>query len=983
MTSGLEKLIQADTKFGFLDGSTHAEQVYHPVLISNEDENTMLWAIRHELRRSNTFIFSVAFITPDALALLKQALLDYSGTGTIVTSTYLDFNSPDMFQELLELKNVTVWVHEDPNRGFHPKGYLFHQSASTTAIVGSSNLTSKALLRNQEWNLRFSALPGGDIVTQIKRAIQKQIEKSNSLTPNWIDAYRLHYQTNARLMGSRRAFSTGISGLDDVSPLETITDELSERHFIAPNQMQADALEEIQKVRDQGERRAVVISATGTGKTILSALDVRKADLGKLLFVVHREQILDKAIVAYKDVLNAPLDHFGKFVGATREIDKKYVFATVQTLTQTGTLEGIDPATFDYIIIDEVHRSGAESYRRLMDHFEPKFMLGLTATPERTDGFNIYELFDYNVPYEIRLQAALEAEMLVPFHYFGVTDYVDAHGETVGETADLARLSSGGRIDHIISAIQKYGQPGKVKGLIFCSRNDEAAELSHLLNERVVHGNQLRTKNLNGGDSIEVRESVVAELERGELDYILTVDIFNEGIDVPSINQIVMLRQTQSSIIFTQQLGRGLRRARGKDHLRVIDFIGNYANNYLIPIALLGDSSLSRDVIRQKLIKVDDTGAIAGLSSVNFDQISRERVLKSLASVKLDSLKNLKAAFTDLRNRLNRPPTLLDFARFDTVDPVVMATAKDNYWSLTVAFKSENDLPGTIESGLLTMLSSELLNGKRPHELLLLRYLIDNGSIGSAEIIELFKKFGCNYDAATVASAERLLTLEFFTSAERKKFGDRPWAVREGPQLKLNPRVSDLYRESQLFRDHVDDVVETGLHLARHRGSWSGELRLGDRYSRKDVCRMLNWQTNQYSTIYGYKVDLVSQTCPIFVTYHKGEDVSESTKYPDELLDTSTMQWYTRTPRVLASDEIQPIANNSVKIHLFAKKDDAEGVEFNYLGRARSRNPEQTTMRKQGSEVNVVTMKLDLASPMEESLFHYLVSEAAQSQTTV
>ncbi|WP_241978666.1 DEAD/DEAH box helicase family protein [Cryobacterium sp. TmT2-59] len=462
----------------------------------------MLKAILDELKRSRNFVFSVAFITPSAIALLKQALLDYRGMGTIITSTYLGFNSPAAFRELLNLDGVDVYVYPDSAAGFHAKGYIFEQESSTTAIVGSSNLTASAMLRNQEWNLRFSALPDGDIVQQLKRAVQAHMDASTNLTRKWIDEYALTWAPQPQAFQG----STSVELPGDELPMGRIF----------PNSMQVEALAEIQTLRDAGESRAVVISATGTGKTILSALDVRAYAPERMLFVVHREQILDRAIDEFKRVLSAPDSDFGKFVGSKKELDRRYVFASIQSLSRPENLRAIEPDAFDYVLIDEVHRAGAASYRTLIDHLEPAFLLGMTATPERTDEFNVFELFDFNVPYEIRLQKALEADMLAPFHYYGVTDYIKSTGEVIDQVSDLSRLVASERVDHLVSTIEKYGHAGvPVKGLIFCSKNAEAAELSGILNNRAVHGRQLRTRALSGKHSVEERELAVQMLERG------------------------------------------------------------------------------------------------------------------------------------------------------------------------------------------------------------------------------------------------------------------------------------------------------------------------------------------------------------------------------------------------------------------------------------------------------------------------------------
>ncbi len=950
-----------DNTFGFLDSRVNADQVFHPVLVSNSDGNTMLRAIREELKRSSHFVFSVAFITPSAIAMLKQAILDYRGTGNIITSTYLGFNSPAAFRELLNLEGISVYVHPDSAAGFHAKGYIFEQELSTTAIVGSSNLTERALLLNHEWNLRFSALPDGDIVQQLNRAARAHIDASAALTSEWIDKYELNWSTQVRRSSSR------------TDKIEEPRELLSTR-VILPNAMQVEALAEIAALRESGETRGVVISATGTGKTILSALDVRAYAPKRMLFIVHREQILDRAIYEFKRVLKAPDSDFGKFVGGRQEIDRRYVFASIQSLSRPGVLEGIQPDAFDYVLIDEVHRAGAASYKRAIKYLKPAFLLGMTATPERTDDFNVFELFGYNVPYEIRLQKALEADMLAPFHYYGVTDFETKSGEVIDQLSDLSRLLASERVDHLIKTIEKYGHVGApVRGLIFCSKNAEAAELSSLLNHRKIHGKQLRTRALSGHDSVDEREKVVQMLEYGELDYIATVDIFNEGIDIPSVNQVVMLRQTLSSIVFTQQLGRGLRKAAGKDHLVVIDFIGNYDNNYLIPIALFGDSSLSKDSIRKKIIDAQEAGAIAGLSSVNFDAISKERIFTSLATTTLDSMTNLKKSFVELMNRLGHAPQLLDFARFDLVDPNVIAVKQKNYWRFLEKVGACEERAGVYEDSVLTFLSGELLNGKRPHELLLLKELLSSsGELAIEDFRGLLEQNDLTVDPATLSSVLAVLSLEFFTDAEAAKYGTVPIVTEHDGIYDLSEKFLTAWNEVPTFQVQVKDLLATGLYLARHRYHWSSALEVGQRYSRKDVCRLLNWTSNQQSTIYGYKVDLLSNSCPIFVTYHKGSDVSDSTKYEDEFLNPSTLKWFTRSRRTLESGEVRAIIENQLPLHVFAKKDDAEGTDFYYLGKATSQDARQTKMAgESGTELDVVSMTLHLASPIETSLYEY------------
>lgn len=953
--------VQRDTAFGFLDRSSSAERLFNPVLVSNAEANTMHKAILEELRRSNSFTFSVAFVSSDAIASLKQPFVDFTGSGRIITSTYLGFNSPESFRELLNLGRlgIEVYVHEDHSRGFHPKGFIFEQEVSTTAIIGSSNLTSRALNQNYEWNLRFSALPGGDIVEQLQRAVSVQMESSTRLSEAWIADYEERYvQPSPGL----QAFQTQTIGVRD-------------NHEILPNDMQKEALYEIEKVRADGGDKALVVSATGTGKTILAALDVKVASPRRMLFVVHREQILDRAKEEFQRVLQLDECDIGKYSGRYREFDRKFVFATVQSLGNQEILQNIPKDYFDYILIDEVHRVGAKLHQNIIEHFRPEFMLGITATPERTDGFNIYSLFNYCVPYEIRLQKALEEDMLAPFHYYGITDY-EVGGEVVSDISHLKTLVSEGRISHIIDSFEKYGHVGApVKGLIFCRLKQEARELSRLLNERSVGGKALRTRALTGDDPVSVRESVVEQLESGLLDYIITVDVFNEGIDIRPVNQVVMLRQTKSSIVFTQQLGRGLRKSPGKSHLIVIDFIGNYTNNFLVPIALFGDSSLNKDTIRRKMIESQDSGAVSGLSSISFDLISKERIFKSLEVAKLDDMDSIRRMFGDLNFRLGRAPRLIDFARFDLADPTLIALAKKNYWSLLVYFNEVGTRPSADEYKVLSFLSNEILNGKRPHELLLLEALIENGGRMSIEAFsDLLNSQSAISDPQVIDSALRVLSLKFFTKPEQHKYAI-PLVGVDDSGIFLADNFEQLLSANAEFQEHVADVISTGLHVSRHFYDWSKLLEVGKKYSRKDVCRLLLWRSNQVGSMFGYKTDVATGTIPIFVNYKKDEDISAGTNYKDGFVNERIMRWFSKKDRTLNSNDVQQITSNKFSMQLFVKKKSGENVDFYYLGIVRSSHAVPTIQPgDDGRQHPIVTMHLNLDTPVEFGLYDYLTA---------
>ncbi|MGY3127297.1 superfamily II DNA or RNA helicase/HKD family nuclease [Agrococcus sp. UYP33] len=985
--------LEIDISHGYLRRDSRAPRLANPQLIVNDANGTMLRTLREELRRCTSFTFSVAFVSPRAIALLKQELVDFGGAGRIVTSDYLGFNSPRAFAELHNLRSMGIDVRLHNETAFHPKGYLFEHDDRMTAIVGSSNLTATALLSNLEWNLRVSSARESDLTGQLGAIIEQQLAQSEPLTQAWIDDYAEFYvapESQPNLVHgarparpSRRTVTMADAEPGALEPARSQSTRFEHAPVasggyrdhgpIVPNVMQQEALRAIAAMREEGKQRAVVISATGTGKTILSALDVRAARPDRMLFVVHREQIVDRAITEFQRVLGAPPAAFGKLVGTSRQLDRPYVFATIQSLSRPETLDRLDPTAFDYVLIDEVHRAGAKSYARVLEHLRPKFLLGMTATPERTDGFNLFELFDFNVPYEIRLNRALEADMLAPFHYYGVADVDFEDGTTTDDATQLRKLASAERVRHIALAIERYGQAGvPARGLMFCSRNEEARELSEALNRVTIRGKMLRTVALTGQDSIERREQVVEWLESGELDYILTVDIFNEGVDIPTLNQVIMLRQTQSAIVFVQQLGRGLRKAPGKDYLVVIDFIGNYANNFLIPVALFGDDSLNRESIRQHLISAEEVGVIAGLSSVRFDRIAQQRVLKSLAETQLDSMQRLKQAVETLRNRLGRLPALHDFLRFESADPVVLATHSGNYPALLERLtKTPTGLrPGELR--MLTFLSAEALAAKRVDELLSLQTLLAEGPVSRERLAEVLAADSYASAASHVESALRVLSLEFATEPEQKKYVAGVVERDAGGLVAPTAAFVDSYRDSIAFRRAVDDLIQTGLELVRARYRRGMPFTPGRQYSRKDAVRLLHWTKNSSSTVYGYKVDQGTRSCPIFNTMHKSDEIAASTAYEDELLDPSTMLYYSKSKRTLRSPDVSAIISGEIDLHVFAKKDDADGSAFYYLGRADAHAPEETTMPgSEGQALSVVRMQLRFERPIESGIYDY------------
>ncbi|WP_046175964.1 DUF3427 domain-containing protein [Domibacillus indicus] len=957
--------LQGSLYKGFINQHEAKPGNFKPQLLINNGKQSenVLTTILEELDKSYSFLFSVAFITESGLATLKSKLLDLKQKGIrgrILTSTFLNFNQPKVFSELMKIENVEVRMTNV--KGFHAKGYIFDHGNSFSLIVGSSNLTAHALKVNYEWNVKLTSHENGEIVHHFKDQFEDVWEKAEILTQDWIDRYEAAYRATKEQRMMQQVIEP---------PTNYETNSLQKALAITPNKMQETALQQIQALRDAGKQKGLVISATGTGKTYLSAFDVRAFRPKRMLFIVHREQILQKAMNDFKRVLGGSEEDFGILSGTSKQAEARYLFATIQTISKQEVLPQFAIDAFDYILIDEVHKAGAESYLRVIHHFKPAFLMGMTATPERTDDFNIYELFDYNIAYEIRLQEALEEDMLCPFHYFGVTD-LEIDGELINETVAFTRLVSDSRIDHILDKIQYYGFSGQtVKGLMFCSRKDEAKELSAKLNERGY-----RTAALTGDNSQEQRLHRVEELENGELDYLLTVDIFNEGIDIPCINQVVMLRQTQSSIVFIQQLGRGLRKHNSKDFVTSIDFIGNYKNNYMIPVALSGDQSQNKDNIRRKTA---ETNYISGVSTINFEEVAKKQIFKAINNSTLNTAKLLKDAFVNLKNKIGRMPLLHDFITNHSIDPVVVAEKSNNYYQFLMNIKEK--VPGLTgyEQQVLTMLSAEILGGKRRHEIILLKQLLQENQIHKESYINNLSENGCLLDEQTTESVQRIFDLSFFNQNTRKKYGDEPIIIFENNIYHWNEKVRNSFSQNLFFKMLVEDVVQTADEKNKNY-QCDQSLTLYQKYSRKDVCKLLNWKSDESSTIYGYKTKY--ETCPIFITYHKNDQVESSVNYEDELINPELLKWFTRSKRTLQSEEVRKIIEaeaNGIDIHIFMKKDNDEGTDFYYLGKALpdQETVEQASMQdKNQKEIPVVHMNMIMEQPIEHSLYHYLTEGA-------
>ncbi|MGL4688232.1 MAG: DEAD/DEAH box helicase, partial [Fusobacteriaceae bacterium] len=439
-----------------------------------------------------------------------------------------------------------------------------------------------------------------------------------------------------------------------------IDDKTIASNIIEPNYMQEKTLDNLKRVRKNNEKKALVIATTGTGKTYLAAFDVMEFKPKRMLFIAHREELIQNAKKTFEKVILKK--SMGVFTGGKKEEKKEFVFATVQSLNKH--LNSFSKDSFDYVIVDEAHHITSETYKTILDYLEPKFLLGLTATPERTDGKDIYRIFDNNVVMELRIKEALEEKLIVPFHYYGISDIkdIDLSNLDLTKIDEVAKkLMVHKRTDYIVEKLNFYGYSGEKRKILgFCANIAHAKFMAEEFNKLGI-----KSKVLTGENTPEERKKNIEKLNSQNLEVIFTVDIFNEGIDIPNINTILMLRPTSSSVVFIQQLGRGLRKSEGKEFLTVLDFIGNHNKTYLIALALMGNETKNKDKLRVAL--KNNFSYFSKEIVISMDEIAKENILAQINATNFSALKYFKEEYETFKNisLKGRVPTYLDYLNYE------------------------------------------------------------------------------------------------------------------------------------------------------------------------------------------------------------------------------------------------------------------------------------------------------------------------------
>lgn len=986
MTEDTINELRAGLETAYIDHTYSSNLAYKPQFVYNnyKEGKKVFSTIEAELENCDEFIFSVAFINKGGIAPFLQVfkeLKEKGIKGKMLTTDYQHFTDPSALKMIHDLGNIEIrmYLTNGDIDGFHTKGYLFRNRNSYRYIVGSSNLTQSALMKNKEWNTKVISTENGEysltILSEFKKMWKSTSVKSYS---EFIDEYTFEYE---QIKKQKR-----IAKQEEIISLEQYT--------LRPNEMQRKLCKKIEEFQRDGENKALLISATGTGKTYASAFGVRDAlkKSTKTLFLVHREQILKQAKKSYGKVFGYK-DKMVIFSGNQKNMEKiksaDFVFAMVTMMSKQEYLELFDQDEFTNIIIDEVHHAAANSYSKIMDYFTPDFWLGMTATPDRPDGKDIYELFDHNIACDIRLQQAMEYDLLCPFHYYGIRDF-EIDGECIDEENldEFNQLHIDERVKHIVSQIKYYGYSGnRVKGLMFCSTLKEAHELSSKLNQmKKDDGNYYQTIDLDGSsdenERMEAINRLVDDDREDQLDYILTCGIFNEGVDIPEVNQVVMLRPTESSIIFIQQLGRGLRKFDEKEYVVIIDFIGNYKKSYLIPKALSGDRSGSKENLRTYV--AEGTRLLPGCSSIHFEKIIKERIYKNIDQSNLNKIEDIKYEYRCLKNKIGRIPTYYDFDEHNSIDMTCIFGNESLRSYHTFLKKYEPDykyknLLNEIQEEMLQCISQKIADGKRIEELELLKRLSVYSHIRVRNYVAaLSEQYQDTLTDKKLNNVMKVLSNDFLPAeTQKKKYSNSIFLQKRGEEI----IATDSFMKqlgNEVFVKLLQELLDYGIYRYKNYvGPYKykdTDLVLYQKYSKSDVCRLLNWDKNiNAQNIGGYFYDEKTKTLPVYITYRKDEEIADTQKYKDRFVGNGKFISTSKPKRRLSSREATYFYAEDTSIYLFLQKDKKE-TEYYFMGELNIYGKPEEVFREETKDT-VLEFHYDLDVPVREDLYDYFTNE--------
>ena len=759
------------------------------VMTGGSDRRMQLYyQLIQSLKKADSVDIIVSFLMESGVKMLLEELDNALKRGAkirILTGNYLGITQPSALY-LLKKKlgsRVDMRFYNEKERSFHPKSYIFHYERYSDIYIGSSNISRSALTSGIEWNYRFSSVSDPKNYEKFYQVFEDLFEHHSIIIDN--EELKRYSQNWHRPAVAKDLERYEYSHQNE----ENESEDTKVRLLYEPRGAQIEALCALEDTRAEGAKRALVQAATGVGKTYLAAFDSKSYE--RVLFVAHREEILKQAAASFRNVRNS--EDYGFFTGEEKSTDKSVIFASVATLGRSEYLSEkyFAPDYFQYLVIDEFHHAVNEQYQRIVKYFKPQFLLGLTATPERMDGRNIYELCDYNVPYEISLKDAINKGMLVPFHYYGIyddTDYSGLHlirGRYDEKELNETYIGNVHRHDLIYKYYCKYGSK---KALGFCCSRAHAEEMAKEFCERGIPSVAVYS-NANGTYS-EERGKAIEKLKSGEIRVIFSVDMFNEGVDITSVDMVMFLRPTESPIVFLQQLGRGLRRSKGKEYLNVLDFIGNYEKAGRVRFLLTG-----RTLGKNEYYNPADRSVFPDDCLIDFDM----KLIDLFSEMDKKHLKikdQIRNEYYRVKELLGRIPSRMDLFTYmdDDIYRVAITHSKDNPFKRYLDFRKELGELSEGENILYSGIGREFIN------------LIENTNMSKVYKMPVLMAFYNHGNIRSQVSEEELLDSwkEFFSTGTNWKDFD------PGITYEKYCSISD--------KEHIKKILQMPVHFLQESG---------------------------------------------------------------------------------------------------------------------------------------------------------------------
>ena len=795
------------------------------VMTGGSDRRMQLYyQLIQSLKKADSVDIIVSFLMESGVKMLLEELDNALKRGAkirILTGNYLGITQPSALY-LLKKKlgsRVDMRFYNEKERSFHPKSYIFHYERYSDIYIGSSNISRSALTSGIEWNYRFSSVSDPKNYEKFYQVFEDLFEHHSIIIDN--EELKRYSQNWHRPAVAKDLERYEYSHQNE----ENESEDTKVRLLYEPRGAQIEALCALEDTRAEGAKRALVQAATGVGKTYLAAFDSKSYE--RVLFVAHREEILKQAAASFRNVRNS--EDYGFFTGEEKSTDKSVIFASVATLGRSEYLSEkyFAPDYFQYLVIDEFHHAVNEQYQRIVKYFKPQFLLGLTATPERMDGRNIYELCDYNVPYEISLKDAINKGMLVPFHYYGIyddTDYSGLHlirGRYDEKELNETYIGNVHRHDLIYKYYCKYGSK---KALGFCCSRAHAEEMAKEFCERGIPSVAVYS-NANGTYS-EERGKAIKKLKSGEIRVIFSVDMFNEGVDITSVDMVMFLRPTESPIVFLQQLGRGLRRSKGKEYLNVLDFIGNYEKAGRVRFLLTG-----RTLGKNEYYNPADRSAFPDDCLIDFDM----KLIDLFSEMDKKHLKvrdQIRNEYYRVKEFLGRIPSRMDLFTYmdDDIYRVAITHSKDNPFKRYLDFRKELGELSEGENILYSGIGREFINlientnMSKVYKMPVLMAFYNHGNIRSQvseeELLDSWKEFfstGANWkDLDTGITYEKYCSISDKEHIKKilqmpvhflQESGKGFFVKKEGTALALKEDLTDVILQPA-FGEQMKDVIE-------------------------------------------------------------------------------------------------------------------------------------------------------------------------------